>query len=157
MSRWNTRQINSDALIKFCQILPKSIKFRQIPPTRSNSTKFHWRDRIWSKPIKTRVGLCPRVCCQDPEYLVTSFLYFFLFFTQRLVLRKSYIPLDLDRIYIVPSNLPRSLFAPSQTVSSSGAYIRHKRPIRAKYSIPLCLGLLILYRVHASRSHAYYI
>jgi len=40
------------------------------------------------------------------EYLVTSFLYSFLLFTQRLVLYKSYIPLDLDRIYIVPSNLP---------------------------------------------------
>jgi len=33
---------------------------------------------------------------------------------QRLVLFKSYIPLDLDRIYIVPSNLPQSLFAPLQ-------------------------------------------
>ena len=50
------------------------------------------------------------------KYLVTRFLYPFLFFTQRLVLCKSYIPIDLDRIYIVPSNLPRSLFAPSQQV-----------------------------------------
>ena len=114
MSRWNTRQINSDALIKFCQILPKSIKFRQIPPTRSNSTKFHWRDGIWSKPVEIRVGLCLRVYCQDLEYLVISFLCSFLFFTQSLILCKSYIPIDLDRIYIVPSNLPRSLFAPSQ-------------------------------------------
>ena len=30
---------------------------------------------------------------------------------QRLILYKSYIPLDLDRTYIVPSNLPQSLFA----------------------------------------------
>jgi len=51
---------------------------------------------------------------KTPEYLVTSSLYSFLFFTQRLVLFKSYIPLDLDRIYIIPSNLPRSLFAPLQ-------------------------------------------
>jgi len=38
--------------------------------------------------------------------------YSFLFFTQRLVPSKSYIPLDLDRIYIVPLNLSQSLFAP---------------------------------------------
>jgi len=43
---------------------------------------------------------------KTPEYLVISFLYSFLFFTQRLVLCNSYIPIDLDRIYIVPSNLP---------------------------------------------------
>jgi len=49
---------------------------------------------------------------KTPEYLVTSFLYSFLFFTQRLVPSKSYILLDLDRIYTIPSNLPRSLFAP---------------------------------------------
>jgi len=31
-----------------------------------------------------------------------------------------------------------------------------KWPVRAKYSILPCLGLLILYRVHASRGYAYY-
>jgi len=31
---------------------------------------------------------------------------------QRLVPSKSYIPSDLDRIYIVPSNLSQSLFVP---------------------------------------------
>ena len=46
------------------------------------------------------------------KYLAISFLYSFLLFTQRLILCKSYIPLGLDRIYIIPSNLPRSLFAP---------------------------------------------
>ena len=40
------------------------------------------------------------------EYLAINFLYSFLLFTQHLVLYKSYIPLDLDRIYIIPSNLP---------------------------------------------------
>jgi len=35
--------------------------------------------------------------------------------------------------------------------------MRYKRPIRAKYSILQYLGLLILYRVYASRGHAYYI
>ena len=58
------------------------------------------------------MGLCPCVCCQDLKYLVISFLYSFLFFTQRLVPSKSYIPSDLDRIYIVPLNLSQSLFAP---------------------------------------------
>jgi len=43
---------------------------------------------------------------KTPKYLVTSFLYSFLFFTQHLVLYKSYIPLDLDRIYIILLNLP---------------------------------------------------
>jgi len=52
------------------------------------------------------MGSCPYVYYQDHKYLVTSFLYSFLFFTQRLVLFKSYIPLDLDRIYIIPLNLP---------------------------------------------------
>jgi len=49
---------------------------------------------------------------KTPKYLVTSFLYSFLFFTQHLVPSKSYIPLDLDRIYTIPLNLPQSLFAP---------------------------------------------
>jgi len=35
--------------------------------------------------------------------------------------------------------------------------MRRKRPIRAKYSILLCPGLLILYGVYASRGYAYYI
>jgi len=52
------------------------------------------------------MGLYLRVYCQDLKYLVTRFLYSFLFFTQRLILYKSYIPIDLDRIYIIPLNLP---------------------------------------------------
>ena len=62
-------------------------------------------------------SVCARTyasAAKTPEYLVTSFLYFFLFFTQRLILCKSYIPLGLDRIYIIPSNLPQSLFASLQ-------------------------------------------
>ena len=48
------------------------------------------------------------------NYLIIRFLYyFFLFLTQRLILTRA-ILLDLDRIYIIPSNLPRSLFAPLQ-------------------------------------------
>jgi len=53
--------------------------------------------------------MCVRayVLTKTPDYLITRFSgYSLLFFTQRLVLLKSYIPLDLDRIYIVPLNLP---------------------------------------------------
>jgi len=53
--------------------------------------------------------MCVRVYAstKTPNYLITRFSgYSFLFFTQRLVLFKSYIPLDLDRIYIIPLNLP---------------------------------------------------
>jgi hypothetical protein len=39
-------------------------------------------------------------------YLLDSLVIPFLFFTQRPVPSKSNIPLDLDRIYIIPSNLP---------------------------------------------------
>jgi hypothetical protein len=39
-------------------------------------------------------------------YLSDSLIIPFLFFTQRPVPSKSYIPSDLDRIYIIPSNLP---------------------------------------------------
>jgi hypothetical protein len=39
-------------------------------------------------------------------YLLDSLVIPFLFFTQRPVPSKSYIPLDLDRIYIIPLNLP---------------------------------------------------
>jgi len=47
------------------------------------------------------------------NYLIVRFSrYSFLFFTQYLVPSKSYIPLDLDRIYIIPLNLSQSLFAP---------------------------------------------
>ena len=38
-------------------------------------------------------------------YLQASLYIPFLFFTQRLIPSKSYIPLDLDRIYIIPLNL----------------------------------------------------
>jgi len=34
--------------------------------------------------------------------------------------------------------------------------MRYKQPIRAKRSISQCPESLILYRVHASRGHAYY-
>ena len=44
---------------------------------------------------------------KTPDYLFTRFSYIpFLFFTQRLVPSKSYIPLDLDRIYTIPLNIP---------------------------------------------------
>ena len=50
---------------------------------------------------------------KTPNYLIIRFSrYSFLFFTQCLVLSESYIPLDLDRIYIIPLNLPQSLFVP---------------------------------------------
>ena len=63
------------------------------------------------------------------KYLVTSFLYSFLFFTQRLILCKSYIPIDLDRIYIVPLNLPQSLFASLHAAPLSRlSYNRLSRP-----------------------------
>jgi hypothetical protein len=39
-------------------------------------------------------------------YLSDSLVIPFLFFTQRPVPSKSNIPLDLDRIYIIPLNLP---------------------------------------------------
>jgi len=55
---------------------------------------------------------------KTPDYLITRFSgYSLLFFTQYLVLLKSYIPLDLDRIYIIPLNLPQSLFAPLHYVA----------------------------------------
>jgi hypothetical protein len=44
---------------------------------------------------------------KTPNYLFIRFFYYsFLFFTQRLIPSKSYIPLDLDGIYIIPLNLP---------------------------------------------------
>jgi hypothetical protein len=39
-------------------------------------------------------------------YLSDSLIIPFLFFTQRFIPSKSNIPLDLDRIYIIPLNLP---------------------------------------------------
>jgi hypothetical protein len=39
-------------------------------------------------------------------YLSDSLIIPFLFFIQRPIPSKSYIPLDLDRIYIIPLNLP---------------------------------------------------
>ena len=38
-------------------------------------------------------------------YLQDSLIFLFPFFTQRLIPSKNYIPLDLDRIYIIPLNL----------------------------------------------------
>ena len=44
---------------------------------------------------------------KTPNYLFIRFSYYsLLFFIQRLVPSKSYIPLDLDRIYTIPLNLP---------------------------------------------------
>jgi hypothetical protein len=39
-------------------------------------------------------------------YLLDSLIIPFLFFTQYSIPSKSNIPLDLDRIYIIPLNLP---------------------------------------------------
>ena len=110
MSRWNTRQINS---AKFCQLdrlLANCGKLRQtLAKLRQVLAKCGpWEDCIY---------ICARAhasTTKTPDYLVMRFpRYSFLFsFTQCLVSIKSYIPLDLDRIYIIPSNLSWSLFAP---------------------------------------------
>ena len=80
--------------------------------------------------------VCAHALTKTPNYLITRFSgYSLLFFIQRLVLLKSYIPLDLDRIYIIPLNLPQSLFAPLHAQEASkdnskgekGAKVEHKR------------------------------
>ena len=84
---------STDEFRRFDQILPNSaslIDFCQVLPDQSNSTK----------SVEDRVCTCARIDHQDPDYLIIRFSrYSFLFFTQRLVLSKSYIPSDLDKIY----------------------------------------------------------
>ena len=76
-------------------------RFDQILPDQSSSTEVRRRPHAHASTTKT------------PDYLIIGFpCYSFLFFTQRLVPSKSYIPLDLDRIYTIPPNLPQSLFTP---------------------------------------------
>ena len=103
MSRWNTRQ-------EFCRILPNStnsIEFWQILPTQLNSDKFYELDwilpnsanliefwQVLASSAKAWLEDC--VCAhalttKTSDYLVMRFLrYSFLFFTQRLILYKSY-------------------------------------------------------------------
>ena len=121
MSRWNTRQMNSAEFCQLDRLLASCGKLRQAPA------------KLWQ--VLAKCGLledCIYVCARayasttkTPDYLVMRFpRYSFLFFTQRLILSARAIPIDLDRIYIVPSNLLRSLFAPLQgcTPPSCHAY-----------------------------------
>jgi hypothetical protein len=79
---------NSTSLIDFCQVLLD----------QSNSTKDRQRPRAY---MRTYRPLRPLT-----TYLSDSLIIPFLFFTQYPVPSKSNIPLDLDRIYIIPLNLP---------------------------------------------------
>jgi hypothetical protein len=52
------------------------------------------------------------ITTKNPNYLDIRFSrYSFLFFIQYIIFIRA-IPLDLDRIYIIPLDLPWSLFAP---------------------------------------------
>jgi hypothetical protein len=85
--RFNLILLNSTSLINFYQVLPD----------QSNSTKNRQRPRTY-----VRTHRPPRPLT---TYLSDSLIIPFLFFTQRPIPSKSYIPSDLDRIYIIPSNL----------------------------------------------------
>jgi hypothetical protein len=86
--RFNLILPNSASLIDFCQVLPDQL----------NSTEDRQRPRAY---VRTYRPLRPLT-----TYLSDSLIIPFLFFTQRPIPSKSYIPLDLDRIYIIPLNLP---------------------------------------------------
>ena len=79
---------NSASLINFCQVLPD-----QSNPTEDRRRpRAHVRTHRPPRPLTT--------------YSSDSLVIPFLFFTQRPIPSKSNIPLDLDRIYIIPLNLP---------------------------------------------------
>jgi hypothetical protein len=86
--RFNLILPNSASLIDFCQVLPD----------QSNSTKDRQRPRAHVRTYRP-----PRPLT---TYLSDSLIIPFLFFTQYPIPSKSYIPLDLDRIYIISLNLP---------------------------------------------------
>ena len=124
MSRWNTRQmssakfcqldrilpnsastnvpvkstldwilLNSADLINFCQVLPSSARlYRSLLTTACV--------RAHASPTRTMT-----ISLWDSRVVPFFSLRNVLFFTRA-------IPLDLDRIYIIPLNLPWSLFAP---------------------------------------------
>ena len=76
---------------------------------------------------------------KTPNYLVIRFSHYsFLFFTQYLILSTRAIPIDLDRIYIIPSNLLRSLFAPLHKYSLGYLILGLVSPY---YNYPLSLSV----------------
>jgi hypothetical protein len=86
---------------RFDLILPNSaslIDFYQVLLDQSNSTEDRQRPRAY---MRTHRLLRPLT-----TYLLDSLIIPFLFFTQYSIPSKSNIPLDLDRIYIIPLNLP---------------------------------------------------
>ena len=120
---------------EFCQVLPtrsNSAKFYQYERSskinaRLNSAEFHWLDQLLlnstkfcqtlPKSIDDCVRTCTRIATKNHDYLIMGFSRCsFLFFTQRLILYKSY-TLDLNRIYIIPLNLSWSLFVPLHYVT----------------------------------------
>jgi hypothetical protein len=86
--RFNLILPNSASLINFCQVLLDQL----------NSIKDRQRPRAY-----VRMHRPPRPLT---TYSLDSLIIPFLFFTQRPIPSKSNIPSDLDRIYIIPSNLP---------------------------------------------------
>ena len=124
MSQWNTRQMNS---AKFCQldwILLNSAKTNVSVKIDAwqNSAEFCQLDRLlpssarfYRSLTEDRARAYTRAhasTTRTPDYLVMS-PHVIPFFSLRNVLSFTRaIPLDLDRIYIVPLNLPWSLFVP---------------------------------------------
>jgi hypothetical protein len=110
MSQWNTQQEFCQILptrlnsAKFCQldwILPNSaylIEFWQILLTRLNSAKFcqlNWilasSSKVWLEDYIYACAYAHILTTKTSDYLVMRFLYYsFLFFTQCLILYKSY-------------------------------------------------------------------
>ena len=128
---------NSADLIDFCQVLPSSA-------------------RVYRSPLKTACVHAHASTTKNPDYLTMRYLrYFFslrnvLFFTRA-------IPLDLDRIYIIPLNLPWSLFAPLQPLMefsvsiiqkshNSKEWVRRRRPLKTKLGCSLCNIHLCMHR-----------
>ena len=125
MSRWNTQQMSS---AKFCQLnwtLPNSAKINVLVKSTLdrillNSTNLIDFCQVLLSSARVYQSLLKTVCIyihvlttKNPNYLTIRSLYYFFSLYNILFFTKA-IPLDLDRIYIIPLNLLWSLFTPLQ-------------------------------------------
>ena len=84
---------NSTDLIDFCQVLPSSA-------------------RLYRSLLKTACAHTHTLTTKNPDYLTIRFSRYSFLFLRNVLFFIRAIPLDLDRIYIIPLNLLWSLFAP---------------------------------------------
>jgi hypothetical protein len=112
MSQWNTQQISS---AEFCRVLPVWLACGNLWQTKANYGKAMARSSKFGQCLPDSTEVCQEDCVyiyiyahittKNPDYLDMRFSHYSFFSLYNVLFFIRAIPLNLNRIYIIPLDL----------------------------------------------------